>query len=385
MPSAHRPPPLSSEIAQRVVDLVAPTINHNINVMDEHGTIIAGLEPARVGTLHRGAQRVVAERRSVLITVPESGTSDRPGANEPLMIDGRLRGVVGVTGDPQEVAPLARVVALTVQLLIVQEREQDEAGRRCARARDLVAALSSGTADIEDVRARLAAAESPPPWSITLWAAELPGPDHGTSPPPQAETIVTGANMGHGLCAAVLHDALWTVSSGTAQRSETVGSPRKGRRVRSPHTDDPATLTAYAEELRALCRYAGLLPAVGDPEPWSWEIAVAVAHLPYRTLTRLADRVAALTKAQRQSVIAVASTHSMQAAADSVFVHRNTLLQRVDRIATITGLDLRRPDQLASLHMALYAHRALGTLHTPATSSTGKTGQSTVDVHRFSS
>src|SRR5699024_4125037 len=112
-------------------------------------------------------------------------------------------------------------------------------GRRCARARDLVAALSSGTADIEDVRARLAAAESPPPWSITLWAAEHPGPDHGTSPPPQAETVVTGANMGHGLCAAVLHDALWTVSSGTAQRSETVGSPRKGRRVRSPHTDDP--------------------------------------------------------------------------------------------------------------------------------------------------
>src|SRR5699024_11951200 len=116
---------------------------HNINVMDEHGTIIAGLEPARVGTLHRGAQRVVAERRSVLITVPESGTSDRPGANEPLMIDGRLRGVVGVPGDPQEVAPLARVVALTVQLLIVQEREQDEAGRRCARARDLVPALSA--------------------------------------------------------------------------------------------------------------------------------------------------------------------------------------------------------------------------------------------------
>ena len=106
MPVDRRPAPLSSALAQRVVDLVAPTINHNINVMDEHGTIIAGLEPARIGTLHRGAQRVVAERRSVLVTVPEPGTLDRPGANEPLMIDGELCGVVGVTGDPQEVGPL---------------------------------------------------------------------------------------------------------------------------------------------------------------------------------------------------------------------------------------------------------------------------------------
>lgn len=100
MTEDRRRAPLSSELAQRVVDLIAPTISHNINVMDEHGTIIACMEPGRVGSLHRGAQRVIAERRSVLVTVPEPGTSDRPGANEPLMIDGELRGVVGVTGNP---------------------------------------------------------------------------------------------------------------------------------------------------------------------------------------------------------------------------------------------------------------------------------------------
>ncbi|WP_344096412.1 sugar diacid recognition domain-containing protein, partial [Nocardiopsis tropica] len=142
----HARPPLSGDLAQRVVDLIAPTISHNINVMDEHGTIIACLDPDRRGTLHRGAQRVIAEGRGVLVTSPEPGTSDRPGANEPLVVDGELRGVVGVTGDPHEVAPLARVVALTVQLLLAQEYEQDAVTRRHTEARDLIAALSSGTA-----------------------------------------------------------------------------------------------------------------------------------------------------------------------------------------------------------------------------------------------
>lgn len=386
MPVDRRPAPLSSALAQRVVDLVAPTINHNINVMDEHGTIIAGLEPARIGTLHRGAQRVVAERRSVLVTVPEPGTLDRPGANEPLMIDGELCGVVGVTGDPQEVGPLARVVALTVRLLIIQECEQDAAGRRHTESRDLVAALSSGTTHVEEARARLAAVGLSPPWSITVWAARTPGPDNGTTPPPRAETVVARVNTERDLRAAVLHGALWVLSSGAAPWPEAVGSafPPESRRAGSPRTDDPAVLSAYAEEARALCRYAGLLPSVGDTEPWSREVAVAVAHLPRRTLTRLACRVDRLSEAQRRSVAAVASTYSMQAAADSVFVHRNTLLQRVDRIRATTGLDLRRPDHLTSLHMALYAHRALGVSHTPATPNLGRPGRDTVDVHRVS-
>ncbi|GAA1438172.1 hypothetical protein GCM10009602_05840 [Nocardiopsis tropica] len=91
---------------------------------------------------------------------------------------------------------------------------------------------------------------------------------------------------------------------------------------------------------------------------------MAVAHLPPRTLENLAGRVAELNGALRRTVVAVASTTSMQAAADSVYVHRNTLLQRVERIRSVTGLDIRRADHLTTLQMALYACDALGESHT---------------------
>ncbi|MBR8742625.1 sugar diacid recognition domain-containing protein [Nocardiopsis sp. MG754419] len=367
MPEDRRRAPLSSELAQRVVDLIAPTISHNINVMDEHGTIIACLDPSRVGTLHRGAQRVIAERRSVLVTTPESGTSDRPGANEPLFIDGELHGVVGVTGSPHEVEPLARVVALTVQLLIAQENEQDAVSRRHTEARDLIAALSSGTTRADDARARLAVAGLKPPWSLALWTAGSPRPDGGASPPPSAETTVARVNGNGARRAAVLHGALWVIGAGRTPAPSPDGSwpPVESRHAQTPLTNDVETLLSHAEELRALCRYAGLLPLLEDGVRWSREIAVAVAHLPRRSLARMAVRVASLTQGQRRTVSAMATAGSMREAADAMFVHRNTLLQRVERIRATTGLDIRRPDHLTTLHMCLYAEAALGISHIP--------------------
>ena len=357
--------PLSGELAQRVVDLIAPTISHNINVMDEHGTIIACLDPSRVGSLHRGAQRVIAERRRVLVTTPDPATTDRPGANEPLFIDGDLRGVVGVTGDPREVEPLARVVALTVQLLIAQEHEQDSASRRHTEARDLIASLSSGTTRGEDALARLMAAGLKPPWSLALWTSGTPRQDGGAAPPPSAETAVGKVNGKGARRAAVLHGALWVIGSGRAPAPNGLGLPATGKHTRTPSTDDVETLLSYAEESRALCRYAALLPSLTDPGGWSREIAVAVAHLPRRTLVRNTARIAPLTGGQRATISAMASAGSMREAADALFVHRNTLLQRVERIRTVTGLDIRRPDHLTTLRMALYAEKALGTSHIP--------------------
>ncbi|MGW5876111.1 CdaR family transcriptional regulator [Nocardiopsis terrae] len=363
MPEDRRRTPLSSETAQRVVDLIAPTISHNINVMDEHGTIIACLDPARVGTLHHGAQRVIAERRAVLVTEPGPGTSDRPGANEPLLIDGELRGVVGVTGEPRQVEDLARVVALTVQLLITQEHEQDAVSRRHTEARDLIAALGAGTTRPGDARDRLAAAGLRPPWSLALWTAEAPRPGGSAVPPPAAESAAARVNGDGGRRAAVLHGALWLLGSGRVPGTDALGLPTGCRHTSAPGTDDVETLMAHAEESRALCRYPGLLPGAGDPGPWSREVAVAVAHLPRRTLDRMAARTAPLSTAQRRTVTAMASAGSMREAADTVFVHRNTLLQRVDRIRVVTGLDIRRPDHLTTVHMCLYAEAALGVSH----------------------
>jgi purine catabolism regulator len=45
--------------------------------------------------------------------------------------------------------------------------------------------------------------------------------------------------------------------------------------------------------------------------------------------------------------------------AEALFVHRNTLLYRMERIREISGLDLDNPETRLSIELALRAHRLL--------------------------
>jgi purine catabolism regulator len=47
--------------------------------------------------------------------------------------------------------------------------------------------------------------------------------------------------------------------------------------------------------------------------------------------------------------------------AEALFIHRNTLIYRMERIAEITGSDLNRPETRLAVQLALHIHRMLGT------------------------
>ena len=48
---------------------------------------------------------------------------------------------------------------------------------------------------------------------------------------------------------------------------------------------------------------------------------------------------------------------NLSQAAESLFVHRNTLIYRMERIAEITGLDLDKTETRLAVQLALHIHR----------------------------
>ncbi|WP_442904179.1 helix-turn-helix domain-containing protein [Glutamicibacter sp.] len=44
-------------------------------------------------------------------------------------------------------------------------------------------------------------------------------------------------------------------------------------------------------------------------------------------------------------------------------MHRNTLVQRLERISQVSGIDIRRSSESLKLQHAIYARVALGQLH----------------------
>lgn len=344
-------PRLDSALAQKVVDTIAPRIRRNVNIMNAHGVIIASTDALRIGTHHAGGSEVIDENAIVRITRADAIAGTQPGVNVPLTLNDQLCGVVGVTGAPHEVEPLADLIALTVQLLFTQEREHSRSARRETEARDIISALLSGRTAPDAIDRSLVA--------------------HGLRGPKQIEMLLR-PSAGQG---ALEHAEVerqrtaWFNLSGALWRIRLAGEPKceQGPADEERHlAAEPATgahqLLAQAEALLALLRYPALVPQCRHRGIWNQEIATAIARTPEVGLKHLAALAQPLSAEQAKTLLVVAAGTSMNEAASSLHIHRNTLVQRLERIGNLAGIDTRHEGESLKLKHAIYARVALGQL-----------------------
>ncbi len=113
---------INRDIAESIVTETMKIIHRNVNLMNERGVIIASGDKERIDTYHEGASIVIKTGKTIEIDIPTAqrlkGT--KPGINMPIEIDGKIAGVVGVTGPPNEIRSYTRLVKMTVELMIKQ-------------------------------------------------------------------------------------------------------------------------------------------------------------------------------------------------------------------------------------------------------------------------
>ena len=100
---------------QDLVEAVSKLLGgRTINIMDLDGIIIASTEKNRIGTLHTGARHVVSSGHDLAIT--EKLLPNYPGAkvgyNMPLTFRGKIIGVIGMYGIPEQVRDMAQLLKI---------------------------------------------------------------------------------------------------------------------------------------------------------------------------------------------------------------------------------------------------------------------------------
>lgn len=110
---------LDPVLAQSIVEKMMKTIPYNINIMNEKGYIIASGDKSRINTLHVGAVDSI-DSDQILPMIQSYGIHGQPGVNMPVKFKNQTIGVVGITGDPDTVAPLASLLKVSMELLISQ-------------------------------------------------------------------------------------------------------------------------------------------------------------------------------------------------------------------------------------------------------------------------
>ncbi|MGE5396491.1 MAG: CdaR family transcriptional regulator [Chitinophagales bacterium] len=150
---------LNQELAATIAARTMEVLGKNINLMDTRGVIIASGDPVRVGNFHEGAAQALRLGRRVEITQEKQEVMSgvRPGINLPIRLNNNVVGVVGITGDPNEVRVYAELVRITVELMLEQalqkEKIETEYYMREALVRDLVTGRSDGDQELFKLRA----------------------------------------------------------------------------------------------------------------------------------------------------------------------------------------------------------------------------------------
>ncbi len=110
---------LSQKIAKNIVREVNAVIPMKINIMDERGIIIASSDAKRVNTFHEGAYQIVTDQISE-IRVNYDGEFDGAleGINYPLKIQNYIVGVLGITGVYDEIKESANIIKRMTELIL---------------------------------------------------------------------------------------------------------------------------------------------------------------------------------------------------------------------------------------------------------------------------
>ncbi len=114
---------LNSEWAQRVVDSIVLNLGYNVNIMNDKGIIVASGCQERIGTFHTVAAEVIKEQKRIDINVSNVYLYDgvKEGVNMPFYYNEAIVGVVGITGVPDEIEKAATMVKMVVELMMEQE------------------------------------------------------------------------------------------------------------------------------------------------------------------------------------------------------------------------------------------------------------------------
>lgn len=112
--------------AQKIVDRLMNILGKNINLMSTEGIIIASGDKNRINTFHEAAKAAAAQRRNIIVDNEniDSFRGSKPGANIPIYNNNEVIGIVGITGEPSEVEGYGLIVKELVELMIQEEERK---------------------------------------------------------------------------------------------------------------------------------------------------------------------------------------------------------------------------------------------------------------------
>ena len=132
---------IAAELAQRIVISMKEIINQELNFINIDGNHLASTDESRIGEHHAGAKRVIETKTDLIVKDDTHFEGTKRGINIPIFSDQHLLGVIGITGNKDEVEKYGKIIKTMTEILVKEAWLKDVSFKKRDNYRMLIEEL----------------------------------------------------------------------------------------------------------------------------------------------------------------------------------------------------------------------------------------------------
>ncbi|TLS38420.1 CdaR family transcriptional regulator [Pseudalkalibacillus caeni] len=355
---------LTRQIANVIVKETSIRLNRNVNIMNDKGVIIASRDASRIDHIHEGAVEVLRTGETLKISPTDDGKwrGSQPGLNLPISFQNRIVGVIGITGNPDEMEDLGGLVRMTTELMIKQEYIASQMEWKQRTKEMIIEELLKPSPSYEAINRGLSLIEltlNPPFLTLIIQMKERAIPNHTLIQ--KIEQII---GQGNGIVGFININRLFVMLNGltesqTIKRVERIYYELK--KIKLTFQLSFSTPFDSIEECNQSYKDCDLAFEISNS---SQEI-ISFADIEAKALIYQISHPGAKRFSQRimnDSLSSYVDTLeaffennlNIQQTSDALFIHRNTLIYRLNKVKEETGYDPRYFKDALTLRIAIW-------------------------------
>ncbi|MBM7704275.1 sugar diacid recognition domain-containing protein [Metabacillus iocasae] len=373
---------ITKELAQEIVTRTMDIIPYNINVMNEHGVIIGSGEHDRVDHIHDGAMLVIQKQETLIIHHKQAKKLKgvKPGINLPILFQDKMVGVVGITGIPAEVKNYGKLVKMTAEMLLQQafllesmqwkERVKEEVMNELLNNASVPHSAIVDRANMIgiDLSIRRVAV------IIQLTIKETNQDHHKLrkSIVASLQSVLTEADLLSDFSFPTLvllkrihlKEQSWNRSFTLTELThlQTMLNQHKDITYKIAMGHDSAVVSeSFQRAKQTLQTGCALFPEKSLYDYFDMSLPVLLSQLPSKSELQsfFSLLVAQDENGELQETLTsfIEQNGELNRVADSLFIHRNTLRYRLDKIKKLTGKDPKHTKELFELYISMLLYR----------------------------
>ncbi len=109
-------------LAQEIVNAVKEVVDKNINFIDKNGIIIGSTDEERLNTFHQAGYEAVKTSNNIVVLDEDKYRGSRNGINYPIKVNEQSIGAIGITGNPEEISKYGFLVTKITEVFVKEQQ-----------------------------------------------------------------------------------------------------------------------------------------------------------------------------------------------------------------------------------------------------------------------